>query len=134
MTTILVFLPGESHGQRSLAGYSPHGRKESETTERLKCTKLNIPISDPSKSELYKAQSPLSNYLGEYITVAHTLVSKLSGARLLQPRTPGSVFLRLLRCKQLGTARMLSHVRLFGSLWIVTHQEPLSVGFSRQEY
>ena len=23
-----VFLPGESHGQRSLAGYSPRGRKE----------------------------------------------------------------------------------------------------------
>ena len=30
-----VFLPGESHGQRSLAGYSPRGRKQSETTERL---------------------------------------------------------------------------------------------------
>ena len=28
-----VFLPGESHGQRSLAGYSPSGHKESETTE-----------------------------------------------------------------------------------------------------
>ena len=28
-----VFLPGEFHGQRSLAGYSPQGCKESETTE-----------------------------------------------------------------------------------------------------
>ena len=28
-----VFLPGESHGQRSLAGYSPEGNKESDTTE-----------------------------------------------------------------------------------------------------
>jgi len=28
-----VFLPGESHGWRSLAGYSPWGRKESDTTE-----------------------------------------------------------------------------------------------------
>ena len=28
-----VFLPGESHGQRSLAGYSPYGCKESDTTE-----------------------------------------------------------------------------------------------------
>ena len=26
-----VFLPGESHGQRSLAGYSPWGGKESGT-------------------------------------------------------------------------------------------------------
>ena len=30
-----VFLPGESHGQRSLVGYSPWGRKEWDRTERL---------------------------------------------------------------------------------------------------
>ena len=29
-----VFLPGKSHGLRSLAGYSPWGRKESDTTEQ----------------------------------------------------------------------------------------------------
>ena len=28
-----VFLPGEAHGQRSLEGYSPWGRKELDTTE-----------------------------------------------------------------------------------------------------
>ena len=28
-----VFLPGEFHGQRSLEGYSPWGRKESDMTE-----------------------------------------------------------------------------------------------------
>ena len=30
-----VFLPAESHGQRSLVGYSPGGWKELDTTERL---------------------------------------------------------------------------------------------------
>ena len=30
-----VFLPGEFQGQRGLAGYSPWGRKESDTAERL---------------------------------------------------------------------------------------------------
>ena len=35
MTTTPVFLPGESHGQRSQAGYSPWGYKKSDTTERL---------------------------------------------------------------------------------------------------
>ena len=35
-----VFLPGESHGQRSLVGYSPWGCKESDTTERLTLTSL----------------------------------------------------------------------------------------------
>ena len=28
-----IFLPGESHGQRSLVGYSPWGRTESDMTE-----------------------------------------------------------------------------------------------------
>ena len=31
-----VLLPGESHGQRSLVGYSPWGSKESDTTEQLR--------------------------------------------------------------------------------------------------
>ena len=30
-----VLLPGKSHGQKSLVGYGPWGRKESDTTERL---------------------------------------------------------------------------------------------------
>ena len=30
-----VFLPGESHGQRSQVGYRPWGRRESDMTERL---------------------------------------------------------------------------------------------------
>ena len=28
-------MPGESHGWRSLVGYSPRGHRESDTTERL---------------------------------------------------------------------------------------------------
>ena len=38
----LVFLPGEYHGLRSLVGYSPRGRKESDTTERLQFTSLHF--------------------------------------------------------------------------------------------
>ena len=34
MATNSSTLPGESHGQRSLAGYSPRGHKESDMTER----------------------------------------------------------------------------------------------------
>ena len=35
MVTHSRFLPGESHGQRSLASYSPWGCKDSDTTKRL---------------------------------------------------------------------------------------------------
>ena len=36
MATTPVFLPGKSHGQRTLVGYSSWGRKESDTTEQLR--------------------------------------------------------------------------------------------------
>ena len=38
-----VFLPGEFHGQRSPAGYSPWGHKKSDTTERLLAQILGSP-------------------------------------------------------------------------------------------
>ena len=39
-----VFLPGKSHGQRSLVGYSPWGHQESDTTERLHLTSLRVAL------------------------------------------------------------------------------------------
>ena len=39
-----VFLPGESYGQRSLAGYSPWGYKESDTTEVTECACKQAPV------------------------------------------------------------------------------------------
>ena len=38
MATQPLFLPGKSHGQRSLAGYSPRGHKEFDTTKHA-CNK-----------------------------------------------------------------------------------------------
>ena len=35
-----VFLPGKSHGQRSLVGYSPWGHKELDMTEQLTHTQI----------------------------------------------------------------------------------------------
>ena len=37
-------MPGKSHGQRSLVGYSPRGLKESDTTEQLHFTSQVKPI------------------------------------------------------------------------------------------
>ena len=37
-----VLLPGKSYGLRSLVGYSPWGRKESDTTEQLHFTSLTF--------------------------------------------------------------------------------------------
>ena len=58
-----VFLPGESHGQRNPAGYSPWGRKESDMTERLSTAEpayvpslLNLP-PHPAPLDYYRARS-----------------------------------------------------------------------------
>ena len=52
-----VFLPGEFHGQRSLAGYSQWGHKESDTTEQLTTLKISflvqIPRREISASKMY---------------------------------------------------------------------------------
>ena len=40
-----IFLPGESHGQRSLGGYSPRGGKDSDTTEQLGNNKVRASVS-----------------------------------------------------------------------------------------
>ena len=37
-----VFLPGESHGQRSMVGYSPWGRKESDLTEMTEHAHMHL--------------------------------------------------------------------------------------------
>ena len=38
----LVFLPGEFHGQRSLAGYSPLGPRETDSTEELTLSQFHL--------------------------------------------------------------------------------------------
>ena len=43
-----VFLPGEFHGQRSLAGYGPWGHRESDTPEAWAWAKINSCIQFPN--------------------------------------------------------------------------------------
>ena len=52
-----VFLPGKSHGQRSLAGYSPRGRKELDMSEQVSSCYL---ISEISLKQILELDHPLS--------------------------------------------------------------------------
>ena len=51
----LVFLPGESHGQRSLEGYSPWGHKELDSTETTACMQRKAQLTELHSS--YWAES-----------------------------------------------------------------------------
>ena len=45
MATTPVFLPGKSHGQRSLAGYSTWGHQESDTTKAIEHARTHLLFS-----------------------------------------------------------------------------------------
>ena len=55
-----VFLPGELHGQRSLAGCSPWGRKELDTTEQLTLSRLfhRAPKPHPPRKDVMRSWQP----------------------------------------------------------------------------
>ena len=58
---ILGFCPGDSHGHRSLTGYSPRGREESDMTEQLTDTAVVFIIQMLGQHMLNRAHSP--NYI-----------------------------------------------------------------------
>ena len=49
-----VFLPGKTHGQRSLAGYSPWGHKELDMTKRLPFFSFPLFVLLRQTSEIHK--------------------------------------------------------------------------------
>ena len=50
MATHPIIWPGKSHGRRTLVGYSPWGRKELDTTERLHLPSLHTMLLPQSNS------------------------------------------------------------------------------------
>ena len=68
-----VFLPGKSHGQRSLVGYSPWGRKESDTTEQLHFHFHFLIIKGrPLPSPLVSGFMAMFLYLCQALRVSHS--------------------------------------------------------------
>ena len=65
-----VFLPGESHGQRSLARSSPWGRKESDMTER------HQQLSLPDVSILFGQKEVFLLFSFSFAAVKHLVVSQ----------------------------------------------------------
>ena len=57
MATHSSILAWRIHGQRSLVGYSPRGRKESDMTERLHLLSLSLAIYEILKSEHFQRKN-----------------------------------------------------------------------------
>ena len=57
-----VFLPGEFHGQRSLAGYSPQGHKVLDVTEQLNTHILKSAISSTCTFSVAPGHYAINNW------------------------------------------------------------------------
>ena len=118
-----IFLPGKSHGQRSLAGYSPWAHKESDTTKFLRtqaaaATAAKLLQSCPTLCDPIDGSPPGSPVPG-----------------ILQARTLEWVAISFSNAwKWKVKVKSLSRVRLLAIPWTAAHQAPWSMGFSRQEY
>ena len=59
-----VFVPGESHGQRSLVGYNPWGCKESDMTDRL-------------STHVYEVMNILIDYSNHFTVCANIFITHI---------------------------------------------------------
>ena len=91
-----VFFPGESHGQRSLAGYSPWDSKESDTTEQLTVLlflnkKFKVSVTGVATSHLVNTTNRIPSCLclalpslahcfcaGQFIVISYCIPSVIS--------------------------------------------------------
>ena len=88
MATTPVFLPRKSHGQRSLAGYSLLGRKESDTTEHVRaCVCVCVCVCVHQRSQIlpyancYYLVAKLSDSFETPWTVAHLATLSMGFSR-----------------------------------------------------
>ena len=99
--TLPVFLPRESHGRRSLVGYNPRGRKESDMTERLHFTSLH--------------------------TFSEQLNTMLLCFKRIGKCNVHKYVWHLLSNASFSSVQSLSHVQLFAIPWTAAHQASLSI-------
>ena len=67
-----VLLPGKSHGQRSLVGYSSRGRKELDTTERLHfhfLSRGNLPAMQGDPGSVLGWEDPLEKGMATHSSI-----------------------------------------------------------------
>ena len=127
----LVFLPGDSHGQRSLACYSSQGLKESDVTEVTE----HAHVVNLSHLCMYSPAAAKS------LQSCPTLCDPMDGSPPGSP-VPGILQARTLEWVDISFSnawkwkvkvKSLSRVRLLATPWTAAHQAPPSMGFSRQE-
>ena len=139
-----VFLPGESHGRRSLAGCSPLGCKESDTTEATQHTYTHLQTDNQfsSVAQSYPTLCDPMNRSTPGLPVHHQLpeFTQTHGPRLsdaIQPSHPSYKIVMELILKYQQKMSFIQHLNTFiisfepHSLILWVSQELASVIFQR---
>ena len=69
----LIFLPGESHGPRSLVGYGPRSHKELDTTEQLTPSMVTAVLLNSRRTSVQEGSNRIIHIP---ITFSHSLLVK----------------------------------------------------------
>ena len=129
-----VLLPGESHGQRNLVGYSPQDSKDADMTESTCHTHTH--------TQIIFSISLAAAAAAKSLQLCPTLWDPTDGSPPGSP-IPGILQARILEWvaitfsnawKWKVKGKSLSHVRLLAIPWTATFQAPPSMGFYRQVY
>ena len=136
-------LPGQSHGHRSLASYSPWGHKESLSTHatcQSRSSQRNLQVSNSSTRELLHmlllgphAKVPELEMLGmvEALKMSPADGDTCPGARARVAPLEGLI--QMCVCVCVCALSHFSRVQLCDPM-DVAHQSPLFIRSSRQEY
>ena len=113
-----VFLPGKFDGQRSLAGYSPWGRKESDTTKQLNM-RTCVQLTGPSLWLRLKPNSlsfPQMRFLLRFLSHHHPPVTQYSSRLIPIPAFSLTLSSCLLSwCPLISTVLCNEHFQLVSS-------------------
>ena len=149
----VVFLPGEFHGKRILASYSPwdHGVGHNWVTntltfiifkEYLNFTDIILTFQWVSQRNTVSKKLEVTAAAAKSLQLCLTLWDPIDGSQpgssvpgILQARTLKRVAISFSNAwKWKVKVKSFSCVRLLATPWTAAHQAPLSLGFSRQEY
>ena len=132
-----VFSSGEFHGQSSLAGCNPEGRKESDMTEWLSTHAWAFSIARQCKVlcgiffnfPVLALRTHNWERRPLFCILKLEMITSVWGANHLSKRLVESYHFSSVCARS-----HFSHVWLFATPWSVAFQAPLSMKFSRQEY
>ena len=124
-----VFLPGESHGERSLVGYSPRGRKESDTAEQLH---FHFHMPNSSAHVLTVCNIPSHIFGRKEILINTTGVLTASQLSPFLPSSPEVTTLKLVCVLHLWVSAFDIYFLLFSVFIYIPHYLVFLVLFSFQ--